>query len=437
MEVKERVLGVDLGHVNDKLYNTVGYSIPVSEIPLVNENWCMAKYIAAQSSRNAVVGVPAVTGTEHIVGTARGWGNFNRVFHVKDQYVNLPYLLAAENSKVFLPGYCRRYYRQPGPTKVSTQVDYAHLWAGIPLQQAKARAWNSMQPEFGSDFDLMNFLLELKDFKDVGRLILNDRTAIKGVVDQVVRFKRSIESGKIPKLSPTRTASTMLLTYSLAIKPLVKDVVDIASLVQRTVGAAQREFSELGKSIQTSNYSEVWNHQDTRTQPNGDYFWLRTGRLVQTKFTATLKYKYDYTMRSDFEAWCKYWGFSGSLSVAWNALPFSFLLDYVVRIGEALRWAERDDHVKLFTREYGESMKTTCSDGFTLHDHSRVLGFILNDKYLKPGDRTGKLIAGSQTSVYHRYPSEPYKGMLVPKIKLPSGHQTLIMMALTRLFWTK
>lgn len=433
---RERILMSDIGHVSDLLYDPNGVVITSAIWPLVTNEWLESQYNIGLARRSRSSGtVPATAGSEWIEGTITGWGKFNRVYHFRNVYKNYPYgFVAAGTIPPPANGYCRRYYRitPPAPTDTSFSTT---MWSGLPLQSAKARAWNSMQPEFGSDFSLMNFLIELKDFRDVAKALFQYPKTIRGLIAAAHKLKLQFKSGEILKLDPTLPASEIILTYNLAIKPLISDLVHMAALIQQTVGKAQSDFAQAGGSLQTSHYSENFITEDTLVQPTGDYFWCRKGKLTRTIFTATLKYRYDYAMRPDFAAWCKYWGFSGSLSVAWNVLPFTFILDYFIRIGEAIRWAERDDNIKLFTKIYGESLKTERSDGQSWYSHSRLRHAIMNDRIIDVAKCTGVLIAGSTTSAYYRYPADPYKGFLTPKVKLPKGSQLLNMLAITRLLW--
>lgn len=201
------------------------------------------------------------------------------------------------------------------------------------------------------------------------------------------------------------------------------------------VREAQQQFFESGSNFQKSHYSEELNRIDSRSIAKNNQGWYGSGYLETTTFTATLRYKYDYSMRDTIDAWMKYWGFCGSFEAFWNMIPFSFLADYFVQIGNSIHAMEHDPRVTLGDYEYGESLKTTLTQGLSTVSGPLLFTLVLDGNvYMKArGDRVGdRLLAGTEGTIYTRLPRTPYYGPATPRLKLPSTRQSLNICALLR-----
>lgn len=434
-----RITPVNWGLIpTDGTYNNVGGIYKGSVMRAWTDTVALQIYWTAYNSRNTSVGIPSNTCLERIVEDRTGGApksKFNRVWHSKQQVVNLPFLggfahAAGDNYN----GYCRKYWREaivaaPAPT---VEEDILHT---IPRDQFRSRAWASMQPRFEGEVSLINTLFELKDFRDIAKLLLSR----ENMFELVQSFRKSFykKRKETPWFDPSVPASRALLTWNLAIIPTIRDVKAIIEQYASKVWDVQREFAAAGKETQTTHYTEWYVHEDTRAVPtSGDYFWMQKGTLYKTKLTATLKYKYDYRLRSYTDAVRKYWGLTGSWEAVWNMLPMSFLLDYIVQIGKAIRFAERDDHVILHDTVYGESYKITHQTGTWFHDHSRLCFAILDGIVLNtPEGRNNGLISGASTSVYSRDIATPFKGLVIPRFKRPSERQLFNIASLARLLF--
>jgi len=442
-EEKSRSLVTDFGYPGDGKYSTVGTNVLASQVPLHTGDTTKAAYIQYRSMPNATRQGSSVQGFEKLIGSKGEWGKYNKCYHIQYKPVCYPWGALFLNANPALAAYRRNFTRESLPALTVDMTTSSDVLRQIPMEQVKARAWGSMQPEFGSDFSLMNFILELKDYRSVVKAISQNGKFFDGLNDWYKLFKKVLYPTKTEhRLDLTIPAASLLLTHNLAISPLMKDVVKMAALFKQEVGKAQVAFQKAGAVVQTTHYSEVFTHSDTRVTPYGDYFWKTSGTWYRTKYTATMQYTYDYKMRPDFAAYCKYWGLTPTWETIWNALPFSFLVDYLVGIGKAFAMVERDEMVKLYERSYGESTKVIKTFGGHFTNHSRIHSLTfwkaetLEKCYDVPREKmNGILFSGYTASIYHRYPSTPYKGLIIPRIKGPSMMQSMNMLALARLLW--
>lgn len=413
--VKERSHPYFLGTPADSLYSSTTLTITSGLKASINEDWMLSKYNTYMAKRATTAAGPmGYIGWERINGTSGHRNRFNPVFHTRHRGMNIPFGALFKGSIPSANWAHRCFYRLGSPVLVDATT---LLRVPKDIDAMRSRAWANMQPEFGSGFSTLNFLFELKDFKDIAHTFYHLRGHFGKLFDALQGYYPRIKYGKIKSFDPTLSVSGATLAYNLMLAPLLRDFANIHDAFQQSVKEAQEAFQKLGLSDQSSHYREVEVFEDTRTQPSsGDYFWLRNGVYYRTEFNATLQYKYDYKMRNSFDAFCKYWGLSGSYEAMWNMMPFSFLVDYVVKIGKAIRAAERDMNVHVNPVWYGESIKTIHARGSFFANHDRFPFLVYNGNVLTSADNfNDKQICGSTGLAYWRYPSTPFKGVVFPK----------------------
>jgi hypothetical protein len=185
-----------------------------------------------------------------------------------------------------------------------------------------ARAFNAMKPSLEGDVSLTNFLLELKDFKHISRLF-----------------------SKINDIS--KRLSEGHLTWAFAIKPLISD---LSAIWSNLINYEEklRDFLERAKLPQKRYYSEDVDLDDVNpswTDADGyyEYRWRQKGKLTRV---ATMSYTYELAeIKSEImrlKALRAMLGLRLTPSVIWNAIPFSFVVDWVVNLGKFLESREDD-----------------------------------------------------------------------------------------------
>lgn len=362
-------------------------------------------------------GVNALDVIEY-VNNARGRGarSFNRCHHtVTNQAVNLPLGGIIANSPTSASQYC--YHRQAIVSSVTPAVENHYT---ADLSAAQSRAWHAMQPEFSGNISMINFLFELTEVK----ALLRD--ALLACKHMSKLFSR-LRSGKVPKVKdPTKPCAETWLQYQFGIKPLVSDLVQIGQQLYESVLSAQAQFQLDGLENNTRHYSEVFVSESTLAKAYG----INSGFVNQTTFTATMDYSYDYSLRSPLEAIKRYWGLELSAEAIWNALPFSFLADYFFSIGKAISFMEHDSGVSLNLARYGESLKTEATTGVHVTVGSiQSWPICVDSQLVYSGTR---LLSGTTSRLYTRYPSLPNKGVALPVSKHLNGKKMLNMAALLR-----
>lgn len=363
------------------------------------------------------------TGKESITYTNGFRDEWHNCTHYREQFVILPYAYVKPHYR-YSTLYEVEEFGRKGVTSSAIPVSIkSHTSTG--LRTAKIRAWLTMQPRYEGEISLINFLWELPD---VTRLI---RQFINGI--HILRrfIHRNKKARAYSMHSVSGDAASAVLTWNLAIQPLISDIHAIWANLLTAASEAQAAFAQEGLTADTSYYSEVLNTLDNFSYgtTNG-YFW-GYGTSTTTKFTAALEHTYGYNMRNMHRNYMKYWGLDLTPEAIWNGIPFSFCIDYFVKIGDAIRYMSRDKNVKVNVIRYSESLKTKKSAGTHLTSKSSFSSSyeetLINGRLGSTG-----LVSGYSAKLYERCLTSPTSGLYIPKVKSASDKQKLNLICLIR-----
>jgi len=144
------------------------------------------------------------------------------------------------------------------------------------------------------------------------------------------------------------TAAEAHLTSEFAIKPFLKDCKRIYYAIRDIDAEVERLKNNVGKRL-TSHYSTELSESILRTDRTLDLTWLHASNLyrIERKATvlantyhATMEYSYelsqkDLPMLKTYVALDRL-GIRLDPSIPWNAYPWTFAVDWVVRVGDFL-----------------------------------------------------------------------------------------------------
>lgn len=231
-------------------------------------------------------------------------------------------------------------------------VDAVNLsLASVQWASLSATALQTMLPSFHSQNSLVNFLLELKDFKSVVKYMFNGISGKLKLLDALVGFKKGDK--------PFKNLSRMYLSYSFGWRPLFNDIV---AFIQTVSGfeARYRELMQRAGSPQQSYWGTwiagtaanetVYYTNGAGDGPNGGWVGTFIGKyrlkIVQEatkgiRYHATLRYRYAMPdeLRSaggKAKAFLDLLGVARNPAILWNAIPFSFIIDWIVNVSKYL-----------------------------------------------------------------------------------------------------
>lgn len=226
----------------------------------------------------------------------------------------------------------------------------------------------------------------------------------------------------------TGSAAAAYLTYQLALKPLMSDLEEISDLVKNI--KAKYKAAKVDREFNPHHYTEVLYECDERVRlESGSNYAISRGKYLTTRFHA--------------ESWLTYKGFGGSfeefvklisgmvinLPTIWESIPFSFLVDYVFRIGKALERLDSTGLQPYIVDDYLETVKMESSYGDHFDDRL-LFNFVVHERATKLSQN--KLFSGWSRTIYNRTPTWPYKGLVIPQLRMPNLRQAGIVAALLR-----
>ena len=410
---KTRPTSLYLGMVGTNKYANFSGTLDHSGLVNYSPTTLLAKHFEYQGKANLTMKLNPVIGNEKIEWT-NGRERFNACNHYRVRGVNVPHSYVRQTPR---GGGTYQYFYRRGTSGSPVSLS-GHVTS--ETRAASSRAWWTMQPRFEGQISMLNFLYELKDVKELAKQAYH-------ILSKLKNFRRTFNHLKsTPKFDPTKSVAQIHLTTEFGIKPLLSDLSQIWKQLGDIVKQAQAEFAEDGDNAQTRHYAETLATSNTFSYSD----WIGTGIKQSTFFKATLRYKYNYTLRDDFSAFTKYWGLDGSFEAFWEATPFSFLVDYFIKIGKAIHAMETDPNVVTIPIEYCESLTTLKTSGVHMTPNGSIkLGVI--DGILT----TSGLLSGYEAKLYTRRVVPPCKGLYIPLTAKPTDKQKLNIAAIVRSFF--
>lgn len=292
-------------------------------------------------------------------------GRFRPVFHSKASYLanpltNLPQYLYGETTftspsdekRSYILGlaeevHARRYDRFRA---ACDSVDVS--LASLPWNTLGATALSTMLPTFHSQNSLVNFILELKDFKSVAKYIWTDKISKKlGILQALTGIRKSDKTLK--------QLSKLYLSYSFGWRPLFSDLVSFLQTVTGFVTRYKELVQRAGRPQQSywgtwvagsDSLESVYYTNGTGDGPTDGWIGYNRGRFrlrcireasQGIRFHATVRYRYAIPPElleagGKAKAWLDVLGVSGNPAILWNAIPFSFIVDWVVNVSKYL-----------------------------------------------------------------------------------------------------
>lgn len=271
------------------------------------------------------------------------------------------------------------------PAFIVPRADGGFVPPPSDLDGLKQRAMRAMLPSIKAELSLPNSILELKDFKrplqdlvararkswnsiphfraylpqdlspgEVTRFIVNARLTMR----EALKKLRSTKPKNVSEKLARKTASSYL-GYKFAVLPFLSDVAAVKRAMLLTTKRVNDLIARVGRR-QSRHFTYVWKEfEDTSDEGDiaGYWDWREANRITimqnlycqrtclneATRFHAQLEYNYNYTEHQLANA--QLYGHLDALGVnlnpaiIWNAIPFSFVLDWVVNVGDFLdRW---------------------------------------------------------------------------------------------------
>jgi len=213
------------------------------------------------------------------------------------------------------------------------------------LEDMALRRWI---PAIKADLSILNSLWELKDFASLPHTLSNIWNTLRGrILD--VRGRQTLRQG-------LRATSDGYLQTQFNLLPLLSDIVGLHRAISRLRGRINDLVTRSGR-VQHMHFAYNWmEFEDEVDTDDPFYIWpqnelpgqislyvnTRTTIHQPSKFHAEIEFNFNYT-QDQIENALLYsihdaLGINLNPRIIWNAIPWSFVIDWVVGVG---RWLDQ------------------------------------------------------------------------------------------------
>jgi len=301
-----------------------------------------------------------------------------------------------------------------GPNQSTATLPLAPPLVSVE-QSWRKEAWSELIPQFNDGLSLFNFILELADLRSLLKAAMGVGKTIRALINPR-------DLGKTP--------ADVLLTYSFGIAPLVDDVAalfDIFFNMDKRIN----EFIAKGRENQSYHFRKMIDESTTviSTQKGVDLI-----ESNKTQYFATLKGNYTYNLPNIWQAYKRALGYQPTAERIWNAIPWSFTLDWAIKIADFLKQFDKDPAMRFTIKDYCDTIKVTrtrrlqvTKDYQPTYNGGEFLYYVpgYDYQFTHPIWETGR-------SIYYRQPDSPNTGYALPVLDTLSNRELVLGGALLR-----
>lgn len=225
------------------------------------------------------------------------------------------------------------------PDYVVPRADGGFIPEPVNYADLERMAMRTMMPGIKAELSAINSLIELKDFKSLP-------ATLNGVANFAIRAKNTLRQY-------FKAGADSYLQLKFNVLPLLSDISGIYTALSRTERRINDLITRSGR-VQRRHFAHIWSEYiDTDIEYYGAYWPLRNilnqyisynmSRWCVHKpstFHAMIEYNYNFTQYQTEHA--QLLGLLDALgvnlnpAVIWNAIPWSFVVDWVVGVGRFL-----------------------------------------------------------------------------------------------------
>jgi hypothetical protein len=271
----------------------------------------------------------------------------------------------------------------------------------------RKRAFQGVLPKLNDGFSLFNFIMELPELPRLALQILSAKKLIKKLMSFGADGRK--------------TLAELHLAYQFGVKPLLSDLEGIVDNLLESEKKVN-DFIQRGKTPKPYHYREIEDVAPYSLQET------RLGQIMckqKTILSSTLLCTYTYKKPSFLDGWAEIMGLYPTPKRIWDAIPFSFLIDWVFKIGDMLAQLDIDENLKIKLLDYCDSVKVETVYYGTRNSYDYLWQFdpaYFGLVFLE--DRATQW--EWKKSVYLRVPSAPNTGFALPATDELSGRELVL-----------
>jgi len=315
----------------------------------------------------------------------------------------------AKSNGYWIYAYAYRGTKNRHPSTVLTNPEIT--------DQLRARAWSELLPQLNDGLSMLNFILELADFRQL--------------ITTASKLRCRIALLKVRDIDLPQTAADLALAYAFGLAPMYDDLKRLANSLFN-VNKIVDEFIEAGKKAETYHYTEeLWNDK-VREAVTTTGHWEEYSSCI---YHATLRCTYAYKKPPFLEALTRVMGLDLTLERLWNAIPWTFVVDWVYKVADALAALERDPNLTVNVIDYCDSIKESNRVDHYLSDRGSTWLNLLSSnpsmqfEWVEP---TNEITFTEYYERYRRFPALPNTGYALPVSDALSARELVLGGALLR-----
>lgn len=204
----------------------------------------------------------------------------------------------------------------------------------------------TMLPAIRPRLSILNSIYELKDFKSIPKLLNKTRQGLL----KLPNIYRGLRKSKRALRDITRLTASHYLNYQFNLRSLVSDICSLKR-AYNTVGKQIKSLLDNEGKIRVRHYATSFPlftelNQSLRIVPNETYTYdghdlKRSVQILDPPmFRATMVYQYmltdDQKSKADMYGYLDALGVQWNPAIVWNAIPWSFVVDWVVDVSRFL-----------------------------------------------------------------------------------------------------
>jgi len=222
-------------------------------------------------------------------------------------------------------------------TLVTWNQDWPTIYRPANVEQLCAQAMQALMPGIKPKLSLINSLIELKDLKTIAKTFNGAKALLKALINS---------KGSVAK-SAVAASADVYLQQEFNVKPLVRDVFNIYKALTDVREQLDKLYRNELKYI-TAHWqiplSEFSNGNESKTLIPSDYYGghllSRVTTIKEARFCVTVDYAYDLRgisrERALVDGLLDYLGVNLNPAIIWNAIPWSFVIDWLLGISQWL-----------------------------------------------------------------------------------------------------
>lgn len=258
------------------------------------------------------------------------------------------------------------------------------------LEQLLTNAAMRLLPGIKSDLSLVNSIIELKDFESLDATNAHLKDSLARILDWNRRFSSTLSWGEL-----ARRGSDAYLQYKFNIAPFLKDIEGVKKSFKAYQAQARRLVEQQAKRrtkhfIVSIPYTDAPGVEDEDAAHSYDVTFgnntvtlhPKSSRFMQfspAQFHVEIEYSYYFTpfqvRHAELLAFLDKMGVNFNPAIVWNALRWSFVIDWVIGVSQYLeryKWRALEPLVVIHRSLWSIKRDRSTSTSVSINGQERV-----------------------------------------------------------------